>query len=362
MSPLQALMAEYRQHLEAHHYSPCSVRNLMAHLHHFRRFLRARRIGPITKVNEAVLQKYQFWLHQLPTFRKTHRTAATLNRGLSAVKGFFRYLHEAGHLPRNPAHTLVLAREPQPLPRHVLSPDEAKCVLEHVDLSTPCGYRDRTILEVLYATGIRKNELTHTQLGDLNLEDELLTVRQGKGGRDRVVPLSAVACRYIAHYIRHARPHLLNGEPTETLFLSARGRALGATTITEVIRKTATRAGVRSHVTCHSWRHMCATHMLQNGANLRHIQEMLGHCKLETTQRYLHLTILDLKQAHHRYHPRELDVARRRTSGHNADCEAETATPKGSPADAENRHILSQPAAPNACNDKEIPTAWEPCI
>ena len=327
MSPLRSSIAEYRQHLESHHYSLCTVRNLMAHLHHFRKFLDARRIRRPAQVDEAVLRKYQFWLHQLPTQRGAPRTAATLNRGLSAVKGLFQYLHESGQLTSSPARALVYAREPQPLPRNVLSPDEAKCILEHVDLSTPFGYRDRTILEVLYATGIRKNELTHAQLGDLNLEDELLTVRQGKGGRDRVVPLSAVACRYIAHYIRHARPHLLNGEPTETLFLSAQGRTLGATTVSELIHKTAARAGIRSRVTCHLWRHTVATHMLQNGANLLHVQEMLGHRKLETTQRYLHLTILDLKQAHHRYHPRELDVARSRAKEQNGNCEVEKVTP-----------------------------------
>jgi len=235
----------------------------------------------------------------------------------------------------------VCAREPQPLPRNVLTPYEAKCVLEHVDLSTPHGYRDRTVLEVLYASGIRKGELCQLRICDVNLEDELLTVRRGKGGRDRVVPLSAIACRFIAHYLQYARPRLLNGTLTDTLFLSGQGHQLGATTVNELIRRATARAGIKSHVTSHLWRHTCATHMLQNGANLRHVQEMLGHAKLETTQRYLHLTILDLKRAHHRFHPREMDIARRHKEGQNADCEAENTTAKGSPAPPENRDSLS---------------------
>ena len=299
---------------------------------------------------------------KLPTQRGAPRTAATLNRGLSAVKGFFQYLHEGGQLTSNPARVLVYAREPQPLPRNVLSPEQAKFVIDQVDLSTPLGYRDRAILEVLYATGIRKSELTHIQLSDLNFEDELLTVRKGKGGRDRVVPMSTIGCRFVANYIRHVRPHLLDGEPTETLFLSGQAHALGATTVSEVIRKTAKRAGIQSHVTCHLWRHTCATHMVQNGANLRHVQEMLGHHKLETTQRYLHLTILDLKRAHRRYHPRELDVARRRANGQNDNCEDTKATPKGSPAYVAERAIVSQPTAASPCEDDQIRTTRQRCI
>jgi hypothetical protein len=188
-------------------------------------------------------------------------------------------------------------------------------------------------------------------------------VRRGKGGRDRVVPLSKIACRFIAQYIRLVRPLFLNGIPTEILFLSNQSRQLGATTVSEIIRLTAKNGGIRSHVTCHLWRHTCATHMIQNGANLRHIQEMLGHHKLETTQRYLHMTIMDLKQAHHQFHPRESDVARRSKNRQNAPCnDAETAISKGSPASAENRHILSQPESANISSSKELPIAWEPCI
>jgi integrase/recombinase XerD len=157
------------------------------------------------------------------------------------------------------------------------------------------------------------------------------------------------------------RQQLLNGEPTNILFLSGHARPLSASALSEIVQKAAIGAGLRTHITCHLWRHTCATHMLQNGANLRHVQEMLGHRRLETTQRYLHLTIIDLKRAHHQYHPRELGIARARRKAQNNIYEAETANPNGSPANTENRALVSQPDSATACSTNEIPISQQPC-
>ena len=160
-------------------------------------------------------------------------------------------------------------------------------------------------MEVFYATGIRRNELLALTVADVNLEEELLRVNKGKGGKDRVVPLSTLACKFLESYIKGVRPEWAVKTGTDRLFLSWRGRPLDGNTLRLLVKAHAQRAGVKKRVSCHVWRHTCATHLLKNNANLRHVQEILGHGLLSTTERYLHLTITDLKEAHRKFHPRE---------------------------------------------------------
>jgi integrase/recombinase XerD len=354
MSPIQLLVARHQQHLETMNVSPCTLRNRAANLRQFLRFLRHRHIRDVAQIDVHILHAYQLWLHRLPTQRGGLRTAATLNRGLATIKVFFRYLYETGSIEKNPARELMYAREPQPLPQPVLSPAEAKHLIEAVEVRTSAGYRDRTILEVFYATGIRQRELINLTLSDLNYEEQLLTVRHGKGGGDRVVPLGTIGTRCVVNYVKVIRPLLLNGTDSARLFVSRRGRPMSATALTALVKHHAAQAGIHKHMTCHLWRHTCATHMVQNGANLRHVQEMLGHHDLTTTERYLHLTILDLKAAHHKHHPREKEVAPRRPQVHNAGHAAENAIPDGSPAKPENRAIMPQSAAASTRPANEI--------
>lgn len=171
--------------------------------------------------------------------------------------------------------------------------------------ATALGCRDRAILEVLYATGLRRNELRHLKPADIDREQGLLRVNDGKGGADRVVPLGAIAARCLETYANAIRPELLRGAACEWLFVSYTGRQIDPNTLNAIVRKYAKAAKVRKPVTCHTWRHSCATHLVQNNANVRHVQEMLGHRSLATTERYLRLTIADLKAAHERCHPRE---------------------------------------------------------
>lgn len=220
------------------------------------------------------------------------------------MKSFFRFLKHGGYLTRNPAEAFEYAREPRTLPRNVLTPREASKIIDSVDTTTALGYRDRTILEVFYATGIRRTELRNLTVANVNLEEELLRINGGKGGHDRVVPLSAVACKFLETYIKGIRPQLASGKSTDRLFLSFRGNPIDAHTICDIAKKYARLAKVKKHVTPHVWRHTCATHLVKNNANLRHVQDMLGHRSLATTEKYLRLTITDLKEAHRKFHPR----------------------------------------------------------
>lgn len=269
------------------------------------RFFAETKVPDAQAVTAAVLRDFQRWHHYEPTNRGAARSVRYQNRVLTTVRGFFRFLYAEGLTAHNPAAELEYAREPQSLPRNILTPQEARRVIEAPDTTTVLGYRDRAILETLYATGIRKNELMQLMLADVRLEEELLRINAGKGGKDRVVPLTRVACSFLETYIKAVRPQLLGKKKSERLFLSLRGRPIARNTLGSVVEKYAARARIKKRVTCHLWRHSCATHLLQNKANLRHVQEILGHRSLATTERYLHLTITELKEAHRRFHPRE---------------------------------------------------------
>ncbi len=163
----------------------------------------------------------------------------------------------------------------------------------------------RAILEVFYATGIRKEELRNLSLADLNLEEGLLRITLGKGAKDRVVPLGSIAVSALKAYLIEARPVLLKTGQTDRLFISYRGQPLDSHTLGALVKKHAQLAQIKKIVTPHVWRHSCATHLIQNHASLRHVQDLLGHSSLSTTERYLRLTITDLKEAHAKFHPRE---------------------------------------------------------
>ena len=183
---------------------------------------------------------------------------------------------------------------------------EAKKMMEAPDTSTALGYRDRCILEVLYSTGIRRGELNALKVTDLDLDGGFLRVNQGKGGKDRVVPLGRMACRFIRSYLEHVRPLYLRKDPAMPwLFLSRKSGRMSTMVARGVVRRYTQEVGIGKKVTPHTFRHTCATLMLKNGANIRHVQEQLGHASLETTKIYTAVTVTDLKEIHKRCHPRE---------------------------------------------------------
>lgn len=308
-------IAQHLDTLRVRNYSPRTLINQAYQLRLLSRFLAQHEppVRAVETVTADLLTEFQSWLYHQPTPKGAARGIANQNRILTGVRGLFAFLKAGGYLTRNPAEALESAREPRTLPRHVLTPREAKRILEAVDTGTARGYRDRTILEVFYATGIRKAELLALRVADVNLEEELLRIEQGKGGHDRIVPLSRIACRFLETYLNAIRSELVRAprkgvRPTDRLFVSHRGKPLDKNILGELVARSARAAKVKQPVTCHLWRHTCATHLLQNRANLRHVQEILGHRSLVTTERYLHLTITDLKEAHRKYHPREKGV------------------------------------------------------
>jgi integrase/recombinase XerD len=296
---------QFLEELHIRNYSARTIGDYGYHLGLWLVFLERKNITDLVRITDSTLAEFQRWLYYHPTRKGSVRGVLNQNTVLAAVKSFFRFLQAEGLIVRDPAAALEYARQPSRLPRNVLTLQEARKVLESVDGSTPLGSRDRAILEVFYATGIRRDELRNLTIGDLNLDEGLLRITLGKGARDRVVPLGGLAIAALQTYLTKGRPQLMHDSHTDRLFVSYRGHPLDPHTLGSLVKKHAQLAQIKKLVTPHVWRHTCATHLVQNHASLRHVQDLLGHRSLATTERYLRLTIADLKEAHAKFHPRE---------------------------------------------------------
>jgi len=311
---LEALVDRYLEEKRALNWSPRTIESYRSHLRVFTRYLAAETdVDGITTVTPAVLRRYQAFLYQWTDPHGRGRSLATQGARLSAVRSFLRDLVRTEVLAHDPSSTLALPRRRQTLPRVILSKREMARLLRAPDVTTPLGCRDRAVIEVLYATGMRNAELRGLQISDVDLVSGVAQVLDGKRGKSRVVPLGRPAALAIRDYLTSARPRLLAARGTEAateniLFLSKTGRPLQALGVIEPLRRHARRARLRKPVTPHTLRHCCATHMLQGRADLRHIQALLGHGSIATTQIYTHVEVTDLKAVHRRCHPRERAV------------------------------------------------------
>jgi integrase/recombinase XerD len=226
----------------------------------------------------------------------------SIARKSSSLKGFYKFLLQEGYIEQDPTELLERPKIGRALPK-VLTPAEVEHIIAQPDPSTPLGLRDRAILEVLYATGIRESELIDLQISQLNATAEFITVT-GKGNRERIVPVGGFALKAIDEYLKKGRNKLCRNISERTLFLNPYGRKMSRMGLWKIVRKYALKAGIAKPVSPHVFRHSCATHMLEGGAGIIAVQEMLGHVDVSTTQIYTHLTGKDLKNIHRQAHPR----------------------------------------------------------
>ncbi|MFZ5951263.1 MAG: site-specific tyrosine recombinase XerD [Candidatus Rifleibacteriota bacterium] len=226
----------------------------------------------------------------------------SMARKSSALKGFYKFLLREGHISEDPTELIERPKIGRALPK-VLSLPEVEKILAQPDVSTAFGLRDRAILEVLYATGIRESELIDLEIGNLNANAEFLTVI-GKGGRERIVPVGSFAIQAINNYLNRGRNELCRDITERVLFLNPYGKKMSRMGLWKIVKKYAQMAGIGRQVSPHVFRHSCATHMLEGGASIIAVQEMLGHVDVSTTQIYTHLTGKDLKNIHRQAHPR----------------------------------------------------------
>ncbi|MGH7456451.1 MAG: site-specific tyrosine recombinase XerD, partial [bacterium] len=236
--------------------------------------------------------------------------ATSVARQLSAIRMFHRYLIGERYCENDPTLAITLPRRAQKLP-NVLNINEIEQLLAQPDVDTPLGLRDRALLEFGYATGARVSEITGVKLDDLFL-DECFVRLFGKGSKERLVPLGDVAIYWIIKYFESVRPNLARVRATQSaLFLNGRGGKLSRMGFWKILRRHLDQADLKKHASPHTLRHSFATHLLEGGADLRAVQEMLGHANLTTTQIYTHLDRAYLKEVHRQFHPREQEFATR---------------------------------------------------
>jgi len=313
----------YLAELEARHFSHSKRHHSARILERLILYLReAHSITDWRAVNETHLRDFAVYAatrHRSP--QGNHITAGTLRQWLSIIRTFFTWQCTHGYLLHSPAARLVLPRGEQPLP-HVLNESEIARLIESPDIKTAIGLRDRAIMETLYATGIRHAEAQKLDLYDVDTAAHRLTVRLGKGQRDRLVPLTETAAHWLTRYVTVARPELAAGQlwgkgkrrikhnrpqsspispsptwiaSTPALWLAVTGRRLSYQMIADHIRDYALQVELKANV--HTFRHCCATHLLRGGASVRHVQQLLGHRDLSTTEIYTHIELSDLQQA-----------------------------------------------------------------
>jgi integrase/recombinase XerD len=260
-----------------------------------------RGIQSLHEVTRPVLQRYQRHLYLSRKKNGQPLSLAHQYGQITSVIVWFKWLTRQNHILSNPAADLETHRPKNRLPKLLLSISQVHSILNATPTHTLRGIRDRAMLEVLYSSGIRKGELISLQLTDLDLERGALMVRQGKGRKDRLVPLGERACAWVRRYLLEVRPELIHNE-TATVFLSDWGAQWEGDRLFRVVREYMLIAGITGG-NCHALRHACATHLLEGGADLRSIQLILGHSNMSTTEIYTHLAIDKLIAVHAAAHP-----------------------------------------------------------
>jgi integrase/recombinase XerD len=249
------------------------------------------------------LESYQRWLWRCTKANGQRLGWSTQRNRLGVLKDFFRWLTRQDVILHNPASEVELPRMEKRLPQDVLTLPEVERLLAVPDVSDPLGVRDRAMLELFYSTGIRRTELCRIELPDVNTERRTLHVRLGKGKKDRVVPVGARAVAWLERYLKEVRPRLCLDTRTPALFLTGYGDAFNPDVVSRMVSAWLKQADLKRKGCCHVLRHTCATHMLENGADIRFIQQLLGHEKLDTTAIYTEVSIKQLQEVHARCHP-----------------------------------------------------------
>lgn len=304
---LKALVEDLRRR----YYSASLQSHVAEALVHFFGFLRGRRIRDLRPVREEHVVAYARELSRAVSARGKPYSISTQRWHLQSVKRLFAFLAEKGVLLQDPALDLELPHW-QKLPRALLNQEQARRLVAHPSPFTLRGKRNRAILELLYGTGIRVSECERLDLRDLDLAQGLLFIRNGKGKKDRVVPVVGRAADALDRYLREARTELLKDPREQALFLTRRGTRVTVKNIQYLVRMNARAADIPVPTTPHGLRHGCATHLLQGGADVRHVQKLLGHASLDTTAIYTQVAPKDLAQAIAKAHPRERAWSRRK--------------------------------------------------
>lgn len=314
-SNLEEAKKMYLQHIRLKNYTNHTIRQQEQILRNFLSFAQSQGITDIKGIDLQTLESYKLHLC------KQNLTSTTIHGRLITVRQLFRYLTKKEVIYSNPGDEMIMPKDKRTLPQGILTVKEMTKLLKTPDIRTDLGYRDRTIMELFYSTGIRAGELMRLKISDLNLEKKLLRISKGKGQKDRYLPLNTPVCRFLTRYLEKIRPrfqeiprpsgnHWESRSKTggDVLFLTVYGGAITSSWLDQVIIKYLKKAEITKEVQpCHCFRHSVATHLLESGMDVRYVQAFLGHENIQTTQRYTHIAKEQLKQLLDKYHPREIN-------------------------------------------------------
>jgi integrase/recombinase XerD len=309
---VQDLKDRYLAWMMATGYAEDSLKGAHSDLEWFFRFLRAAGISRIADVTPEVLADYSIWLRENKNRRNEGLTlslAHVLHR-LVGLKQFFKWLTKQMVILYDPAEDLEVPRVHRGLPHAILTQAEARRLLDAPDLTSPVGYRDKALLELLYATGIRTMELLRLKVEDVNVKGGTVFIRKGKGNKQRLIPVPPLSMGYVREYIERVRPRfgrrLWSNAPDQGfLFINYTGGHIDVNRLKEILTRHTKAAKIDKNVTALCLRHSIASHLLENGLDVRFIQEFLGHSRLDTTQIYAKVTLSGLRRSYNKTHPKE---------------------------------------------------------
>ena len=304
MTPEKAIEI-YCDDCKHRHLSEKSIRHSLIIFRHFSDYCRLHNLADLRDAVPETLLDFYRWIKQRKRPDGEPISVKHINRHVRLVKTLFKFLAGRNLVMSDIGKTFPPLHDPHTLPRGILDKDQVMQLLQQPLMTTPLGFRDRTMFEVLYSTGLRGGELCRLSLYDFDAQERMIRVIAGKGKKDRVVPVGKVAAGYLGEYIKSVRPVLTGENKSSTIFLSATGRKLRPGDLHRILKTYREKAGLPDTITTHSLRHTCATEMLKGGASIRHVQELLGHADIQTTQIYTHVVPTDLKKAHARTSPSE---------------------------------------------------------
>jgi len=260
-------------------------------------------INKLKEISKNTLRHYRKYLYNYRQPDGKHLTNGSKNSKLTPIKVFFNWCAKEHYLPFDIAHDFEIPHKPRGIPTKILMHDAIELILKQPDIKTTEGLRDRTMMEVLYSTAIRRSEVTNLMCRDIDLERRTVKVSKSKNGWDRFVPIGERALNWIEQYLEIARPNLLKDQDDGRLFLSRQGIAFKPDALAARVKSYIKLAEIDTRGSCHLFRHSVATQMLENGADIRYIQALLGHVDLNTTEIYTRVAIKKLKEVHARTHP-----------------------------------------------------------
>jgi integrase/recombinase XerD len=310
MVTFEAETESYLEWMRVHNYARTTIENRRRYLGYFTSFVQTCEAWKAADVSPELVAGYQLELHRYRKANGCPLSVATQVQRLIPVSQFFTWLRREHRIDENPTADLLMPRPDRQLPEATLSADEMARLMSAPDVTRPLGLRDRAVLEVFYSSALRRSEVIALRVPDLDFERGTLFVRRGKGAKDRFVPVGERALFWVRLYLGMVRPRFCANTPNDVLFVSSVGTPICANWLCRKVRTYLRQAGISKRGSCHLLRHSVATLMLEGGADIRYVAEMLGHARLETTQRYTRVSIDRLRSVHGRCHPAAgLDVA-----------------------------------------------------